>query len=287
MLIRYIYMGLFSLVFLSGIFLDLLYRKEIKYISDQDLEIGKFEGLFISGIFVFVGKNSKVFSRLVNNKIRDTIIYFYDSKYYRFYENLYLSKKISLMAVILLAGLFLLALSNEKILILLILLALISVYFLYDIQQYRKYERIKSNMKIQLPNLLTRLTLLIDAGITYRKAIEIIVDNQDDELSKEIRKVLDRVENGESEKNAYKQLAKMSEDPLIRKFVSLIVQNIYKGSEDFPLRLNELRVESFNYSKSVILERSQKAGQKLLIPNLIIFTGIISSIMLPILFKAI
>ncbi len=287
MLIRYIYMGLFSLVFLSGIFLDLLYRKEIEYISDQDLEIGKFEGLFISGIFVFVGKNSKVFSRLVNNKIRDTIIYFYDSKYYRFYENLYLSKKISLMAVILLAGLFLLALSNEKILILLILLALISVYFLYDIQQYRKYERIKSNMKIQLPNLLTRLTLLIDAGITYRKAIEIIVDNQDDELSKEIRKVLDRVENGESEKNAYKQLAKMSEDPLIRKFVSLIVQNIYKGSEDFPLRLNELRVESFNYSKSVILERSQKAGQKLLIPNLIIFTGIISSIMLPILFKAI
>lgn len=287
MLIRYIYMGLFSLVFLLGVFLDLLYRKEIEYISDQDLEIGKFERLFISGIFVFIGKNSKVSSRLVNNKIRDTIIYFYDSKYYMFYENLYLSKKISLMAVILLVGLFLLALSNEKILILLILLALISVYFLYDIQQYRKYEKIKSNMKIQLPNLLTRLTLLIDAGITYRKAIEIIVDNQDDELSKEVKKVLDRVENGESEKNAYNQLAKMSEDPLIRKFVSLIVQNIYKGSEDFPLILNELRVESFNYSKSVILERSQKAGQKLLIPNLIIFTGIISSIMLPILFKAI
>ena len=287
MVIRYVYMGLFSVILLARIILDLIYKEEIDYITSQDLEIGKYEGFYISGIFVFMVKHNRIFSKLVNDKVRDSIIYFYETKYFKFYENLYLSKKFSLMIFVLLAGLFILALSNEKLLIFIILIALLVIYILYDIQQYKKYERIKDNMKIQLPNLLTRLTLLIDAGITYRKSIEIIVDNQEDDFSKEIKKVLERVENGESEKNAYNQLAKMSEDPLIRKFVSLIVQNIYKGSEDFPLRLNELKVESFNYSKSVILERSQKAGQKLLIPNLIIFTGIILSIMLPILLKAI
>lgn len=149
-----------------------------------------------------------------------------------------------------------------------------------------KFVIIKNNIQLELPKLLTKLSLLIDSGINYRDSIDLIIDNGNGTLYDELGIVKALIDNGKNEKEAYSNLARISEDMLVKKFISMILQNIYKGDEDFSINLKELKKESFEQKKNFIINKTQKAGQKLLFPNLIIFMGIMIMVMIPILLNA-
>lgn len=277
---------IFSLIVLFYVSLDIIYRKEISILTNK-LDLEKYDSKhLLLGIFFFYSRFIKSSSYLISQETQKSIRYFYPIKYYKFYESLYICFKFALSLLVL--EMFLFMSFSYRIMILSIfgLVFSIVVFFLSDYYLSNKFNQVKNEMKLELPKLLTKLSLLIDSGITYRKSLDLIIENGQGKLYEELRIVKGLIDNGENEKVAYENLSRISEDMLIKKFISLILQNIYKGDEDFSGNLRALKKESFLQKKNFIINQSQKAEQKLLFPNLLIFVGIIVMVMIPILLNA-
>lgn len=274
--------------FLISLYLILLiaYRREYDSLYSQ-IDDNKYIKAIYLPFMIVISKNIKNRSRLLTMEARKSIQYFNDPKYYQYYELIYLSKKFSIIHFISITISIFISLSTADFLIISLPLINVLVFRLLDNQQYSKYKKAKNDMKDLLPTFLTRLSLLIQSGIGYRNAIYLIVESSQDILSKEIADVLKKIENGNDEIDAYKQLSFFNEDILIRKFISLVIQNIYKGSEDFSTSLISLKGESWQVRKSNIMIKSKQASQKLLLPNLIIFASIMIMVMVPILLNII
>ena len=90
------------------------------------------------------------------------------------------------------------------------------------------------------------------------------------------------VSNGLSENEAYNLMISRTDDILIRKFLSILLQNLEKGSGNITDSLDLLRKESDEFRKNHIIIRTQEANRKLLIPNIMVFLGIMLMIMVPI-----
>ena len=67
----------------------------------------------------------------------------------------------------------------------------------------------------------------------------------------------------------------------VKKFTSVIIQNIEKGSGELSKSLKELSEESWNEEKQLTIQKGAAADSKLMIPTGIIFAGILMVIMVP------
>ena len=276
-------MSVNSLIIIFYVFLDLYYREEISILSSS---IKVRYGDYIWGIFLLISKKVNNSSIFLSQEAQKSIKYFYPLKYNKFYETVFISTKTALSFLIIILFNFISAFLGNFLISSIGIAFSIMMFILLDSLQANKYRQVKNDINLSLPNLLTKLSLLIDSGINYRSSIEIIVEKGQGTLYKELRLVKNLIDNGKDETEAYMSLAKISEDILVKKFISLIIQNIYKGSEDFSKSLKDLKRESLIQKKNYILEQSQKASQKLLFPNLLIFLGIMIMVMVPILLSA-
>lgn len=285
-MINYLILIEFSMIIIFYVAIDIIFRKQIAILFNQ-LNWKKSDQRYILlGLFFVVSKFVKNTSSLLSSEAQKSIKYFYPVKYYKFYETLFICKKIGVCILCLEVSLFLSFVNNIYLLSVLGLFFSILMYFLMDMYMSNKFVIIKNNIQLELPKLLTKLSLLIDSGINYRDSIDLIIDNGNGSLYDELGIIKALIDNGKNEKEAYSNLARISEDMLVKKFISMILQNIYKGDEDFSINLKELKKESFEQKKNFIINKTQKAGQKLLFPNLIIFMGIMIMVMIPILLNA-
>lgn len=276
----------FSTIIIFYVGIDIVYRKEISILARQ-LDWKKTDyRILLLGLFFFISKYIKNTGSLVSLEAQKAIKYFYPPKYYKFYETLFLCEKIVFCISFLAISLFLSIISNTFLFSIIGLIFALVIFFLLDLQIANKFNLIKNSIQLELPNLLTKLSLLIDSGLNYRDSINLIINKASGNLYDELRIVKALVDNGKDEKQAYSNLARISDDMLMKKFINMTLQNIYKGDEDFSINLKELKKESFEQKKSFIINRTQKAGQKLLFPNLIIFMGIMLMVMIPILLNA-
>ncbi|MDO5027100.1 MAG: hypothetical protein Q4E50_04650 [Tissierellia bacterium] len=283
---KFLIFGIFSLIIIFYVGLDLVYRREISILANK-LDLKAFDSKrMLLGTFFFYSRFIKNSSYLISDEAQKSIRYFYPVKYYKFYESLYICKKIG-FSLLILELLFFISFSYSLDFVGPLALIISSlVFFLHDYYLANKFLQVKNEIKLELPKLLTKLSLLIDSGITYRLSLDLIIKNGRGKLYDELKLVKGLIDNGQNEKDAYENLARISEDMLIKKFISLILQNIYKGDEDFSKNLEELKRESFLQKKNFIINQSHKAEQKLLFPNLLIFIGIMVMVMVPILLNA-
>lgn len=275
-----------TILICSYLIINLIFIDKIKVLDKQITVLNDFQKALYLPFFILLNQYIKNSSLLLSNNAKKSIKYFHGENFYKFYELIFLSKKLTILISYLYFSLISTAFC--KIYILLIFHAFIIIFFNWylDKSEEMKYTLVNDSIKLELPNFLTRLSLLVDSGIPYRKSLDEILKKRKTNLAGEFIKVKDRMENGEDEKSAYSKLAQMSDDILLKKFISLIIQNIYKGTDDFSHSLKYLKIESTNYRKKILQDKSKKAVQKLLLPNLLIFTSIMLMIMLPVIIKA-
>ncbi|TFF64257.1 hypothetical protein EQF91_07960 [Helcococcus ovis] len=146
-----------------------------------------------------------------------------------------------------------------------------------------KYEKQKKKFKNDLPAFISRLSLMINSGIQLRVAIDFITNNSNGEVVESLKLVNSLIKNGMSEVEAYNLILSRTDDLLIRKFISNIIQNIEKGGDDLENILKMVKKEGDEFRKNDLILKTQEANRKLLIPNIIIFIGILLMVMIPIL----
>lgn len=279
---------LFSFI-LSNIFIILLiiysifYRKEFDII-EKNLKINNnFLISMISPFFYFVFRNKNIIYKLINSKVKISIKNLNGEENFLYYQNYFLALKLMILYylnILILISYFLL---NHTIILIGGYIILFLTNFLYDDIQIKKYNKKKEEIKQDLNNIISRLFLMLKVGINLRSSLSLLLQKNDGEMIKKLKEANTLINNGYSELEAYNHLLSQTDDLLIRKFISIIMQNLQKGGNDIQNQLNLLKKESDEFKKNYIILKSQEANRKLLIPNIIIFTGIMLMVMLPIL----
>ena len=161
----------------------------------------------------------------------------------------------------------------------LLLLAGLCLYFDYwlDNTVKRRHREILS----QYPAMLTEMSLMVNVGITASEAFERVAVSSDGLLFREMRRVSSSVQNGMPVDEALDTLSLRAPLREMKKFVSLYKQNLVKGGPDFPRTLNEMAENAWTDRKNSARTQGELAEQKLLMPTLFMFVGILLMIIVP------
>ena len=156
------------------------------------------------------------------------------------------------------------------------------VYYFYSQATERKIKTRSEQFALEFPNAVSTIALLVNSGMILRDAWKEVAFSGDTLLSYEMRKVNEDISNGVAEADALYSFANRCSTPEIKKFTSIVVQGLEKGSRDLAIALQEQNDSLWESKKQLTLKKGELASGKLLIPLVIMFVGVLFLIMVPI-----
>lgn len=160
---------------------------------------------------------------------------------------------------------------------------LVAVYGAKDKDLEKELERRKRRLSLQYPEFVSKVQLLLGAGISVRNIF--IRLSEDVSLGEELRGELEIVvrdlKNGMPLRDALDRFGKRTANPLYIKFSALMLQNIRKGTEDLLLQLSGEVSEAFSLRKMQARQLGEEAGTKLLIPMILMLAVVMAALMIP------
>jgi tight adherence protein C len=171
---------------------------------------------------------------------------------------------------------------NAMVSVLLILVTFIFAYMKED-DYNEKIKKRRQDILMSLPTVVSKLTLLVNSGMSMSDAWRKIAYSGRDSLYIEMQTVCYELDNGYGEHNAYANFANRCNIKEVRKFVSAIQQNRINGSEDSIAYLKDMSDEMWTDKKNNVKRLGDAANSKLMIPMFMIFIGIMVMIMVPML----
>ncbi|MFP4697748.1 MAG: type II secretion system F family protein [Eubacteriales bacterium] len=167
----------------------------------------------------------------------------------------------------------------------------IIIFFIKEEELKNKVELRNQEIRLDFPEFVNKLTLLVCAGMTITKAWGKIVSdyrNQVNEesgkkryLYEEAKRTWFEIQGGNSELVAYENFGKRCKLPEFMKFSSLIVQNMRKGTNTLIEALREQSEEAWQKRKDIAKILGERASTKLLIPMMLMLLIVLVIIMIP------
>ena len=150
----------------------------------------------------------------------------------------------------------------------------------YDGAIFRKAKNRCLQMRFELSDLLDRIALLLDAGVTLWNAIVIVSeDGGEGALLWEIRQTVRQFSSADGyyyePEAAFEELARRCADPSVSTFVSLIVQNARKGTAELAELLRIQSVHARNERRMLAKQLSDEAATLMLIPSAIVLAAVL------------
>lgn len=194
------------------------------------------------------------------------------------------NKIVYLLVTILLIGLFGIGIDEFSIGFIFIVVAIIgAVLYGPDRDLNEKLKSKYRMIRIDFPDFLNKLTLLIDAGLTVQRAWgKIVTDNKNSRpLYDELETVWIDINGGKSESEAYENFARRCKTPEISKFVSVILQNLRKGNAQLVTILRVQGSDCWEMRKNEAKKIGEEASSKLLFPMMIMLIAILVIVLTP------
>lgn len=171
----------------------------------------------------------------------------------------------------------------------LFLAAAVIFYFFRDREVYQEARKRKEELQRDYPEIVSKLAMLLGAGMTLRKAFERIaltyLKNRKGQKKRyayeEILILYHEIAGGISEIKAYESFGKRCNVQAYLKLSTLLTQNIQKGSMGLLQLLNEEAKEAFQMRKNSARKKGEEAGTKLLIPMTLLLMVVMVIIMVP------
>jgi tight adherence protein C len=139
----------------------------------------------------------------------------------------------------------------------------------YVLLQQRKAEKEKKNWQkkvdLELPGITQALTLMISAGISPVRAMQLVSGRSESLVAQELRSIVNEVMEGESAVRAIDNFARRVGSPGSRRFSNSISIAIERGTPLVPV-LTALLKDAQVDSKNEMLRRAGKAEIALLLP---------------------
>ena len=207
----------------------------------------------------------------------------------------YYRKKISLCILVLAAGIGLIILqlirsSMEPMMILLVLGSVLAVFIGQDMELHKQYELRNQQLLLEYPEFVSRLQLLLCSGMSIRSAFFKIGKEYQKNLQKggkkryvdeELLLALRKMENGMSEAEALEFFGRRCHLFCYKKMVSLIQQNLRRGTDGLRETLMNETKAAFEERKQAARRLGEEAGTKLLFPMMLMMGVVMVIIMIP------
>lgn len=183
---------------------------------------------------------------------------------------------------------------SERMPLKLLFLGMIAAGCVPLVEKSRKQEeekRRKEKLQSGYPELVSKLTILLGAGMTLFSAWNKIATNYSNKRKKntipihplyeEMLITCHEIESGVGEARAYERFGERCGLHRYRKFCSLLVQNLRKGTRGLVQLLEQEVSDAFEERKNLAKKSGEEAGTKMLFPMMMMFGIIIVIIMVP------
>lgn len=164
----------------------------------------------------------------------------------------------------------------------------IAVYLLRDKDLEKRLKERESQMILDYPEMVNKLSLYMGAGMSIRHSWEKIVTDYEKNRTEQTRYVyeemwitLQEMKSGISEVAAYDRFGKRCNVQIYLKFSNLLIQNLRKGSMGLSALLREESRLAFSERKNYVRKKGEEAGTKLLLPMMLMLCLVMLMIMLP------
>ena len=247
--------------------------------------------------FADSGIKNKIIPKIVsrklykyNNSVTAKITELYGLEYTEFYTQVHNANKyvLSSVAAIVFALLAVVMgtggdMTNSCLFLLISIASMFGLGFLLDKSLDGKIEKRRTEIRLEFPEFVNKLTLLVDAGMTISKAWEkISTDNKKSgPMYDELRRTSAQISAGKPESVAYEDFGKRCKIKEIMKFVSVIVLNLKKGGSEVVPTLRLQGNECWEMRKAEVKRLGEEASSKIMLPLMMMFIGIIIVVALP------
>lgn len=222
------------------------------------------------------------FTTKSERKRRQHIALIYGEKHSEYYLRVNAAERFTLSFLVLAAGLPLYGLSSElSILLVVALFAFVAYYYVGTLPEETLKKKTSAILN-QFADVVSKLALLVNAGMILKEAWIKVSETGEGELYQEMRLAVDQMNNGVSEIDAYSEFGARCTSPEIKKFTSTIVQGLVKGNRELVEMIKQQSREIWDAKRHRVKQEGEKAASKLLIPICIMFVGVLIMIIVPI-----
>jgi len=270
-----------SIMSLAWLFLLLVGNKKYgEYFSDIPLKSYPVKPIFPIGLYAielakydFSSKHDRLRLQQCRN--------IYGKENYEFYFYLNNAMKISIPFTVLIISLFIYPLSNDSLMTTIGLCVTVFSFVFIDDAIKDRFDKREDELMRDFPGALSKIALLVNAGINTIDAWKITANSGRGVLFEEMKKTSIRVENGMSFTESLVEFGNDCGDQKIKKISSILAQNIQKGNDDINEYLQTYSREMWEEKKHRVRRKGEQASSKLLIPIGMMFLGILALIGIP------
>ncbi len=276
------------ILFIIGLILTMIYiiitltgsKKYSALIDGIDKDFYALSDTFVVGLAII--DMFKLNTREMDYKKKLKIEELFSKQYLEYNYMIYRASKISYVMLVLPVSFLVGALTKSILFVFvgIILGVLMAVYV--DLRIDSKLNEQHEEILLDYPNVLSNMALLISSGMMLREAWKVVGESGTRKIYREMQQATHNISLGYSEVQAYSEFADACKINEIKKFVSIICQNVEKGNSELVHVMRELSIEAWNSKKNVVKMRGSAASTKLIIPVMISFVGILIMIMVPI-----
>ena len=177
-----------------------------------------------------------------------------------------------------------------------LLLGTILAMLCYAAEGQRKKEEDKARkkqMEFDYPQLISRFTLYLGAGLPVRNAWSKIVQSYEEEekrngrreIYEEMAYTMHEISSGASESECYERFGERCGLTKYRKFGTLLSQNLKKGSRGISELLKQEAFQTFEERKDFAKKLGEEAGTKMLAPMFLMLGVVLVIIVVPAFFS--
>lgn len=144
-----------------------------------------------------------------------------------------------------------------------------------------KIQQRRDSIEHDFPRVVSKLTLLTVSGMEINSAWNLTAESETGTLYSEMMRVKIDLNSNVTTAEAYERFIKRCNNPYTTKLATSIMQNAVMGNGEIVRLLSELNKESWSEYKHSARRKGEAISNKLLIPTLLMFGGILVIIIVP------
>lgn len=279
--IYYVLMLVIALIYLTiNASVRKRYHKELEPLEEKQVA---FKGLLPFGLW-FYDEMKIPSTGPYSVFLVQRVVMVYGTRYVRYYLKVHWAEKVMYCCLGMVVACFLGAVSGSGASFLpAIPIAGGLLFFLTDKNLEDKARKRKIQLMMDFPVFISKLTLLMNAGMHLRQALErIYVDVlEKTPLYCELGTVLEDIAAGVTESQAWQEFSERCKVREITSFTSMITQNAKIGGSKMVDELKRMTHETWEMRKHAARQLGETASAKLIFPLILMFIAILAIVITP------
>lgn len=218
-----------------------------------------------------------------DTETRKQLTVLYGSKYVDFYIRAIYAQRITMALTIACFGLPLYCLGGGEILLFVVMFVAALVAFVYYGRTLPdKIQKRKEAMLTDFSEVISKLALLVSAGMVLRDAWKQVAASSETAIYQEMQKSVQAMDNGVAEEEAITRFGQQCMLSETKKFALTVSQGISRGNSELAVMLRQQSQEIWHARQQTARRLGEKATDKLLFPIVLVFIGILIMVIVPI-----